>query len=217
MKGLIKKDLMTSKVKIWHFMIIMQSIYCLFLFTSIDDEWLPLLGISLLLLAPIVYFFNLYNYTTLDNYKSEIMLPIKIYNVVLSRYVVYFSIVLINLIAIILLIFSKFKLGIITMPMPLVNSIVFGACMTLIFGAILLFFVFLFGQNKVKQISGTSGVFTLILGRIMLELVVNILNLNNIGSVYEYTTIIMVYFLFSLLFYIFFCLISIVVLKNKEF
>ena len=142
MKALIKKDFMTSGLKLKY----------LFVFITI------------------VYILSIYNYTETDNYKSELILPVKRYMIVLSRYVTYLLISILCLFSIILLIYMKYLFGLGELLSYQVNLISVGVGVTLVFGGLVLFFVFLLGQKKMKSIGIVSFVLTLVPIRLYMEL-----------------------------------------------
>jgi len=217
MKLLIKKDLMTSNVKIWHMFVLISLIYLAsFKASIIDDNFVPVLY-GLLMFAPMIYFVNLSNYTEIDGYKSEIMLPIKKHNVVLARYVTYFLIVLINWIPMASLLFLKFFLGIIPFDEQIISQTFFGASLVLILGGLLLLSLFIFGHDKIKALTILCGICTILLGSLILQVVVMLFNLGDIIETYEFTYIFLSLFVAATVFYIISCIGSVMIFNNREF
>ena len=216
MKALIKKDFMTSGLKLKYLFVFITIVYILFLLAPLDD-YLPMAAYSLLLFAPIVFIFSIYNYTETDNYKSELILPVKRYMIVLSRYVTYLLISILCLFSIILLIYMKYLFGLGELLSYQVNLISVGVGVTLVFGGLVLFFVFLLGQKKMKSIGIVSFVLTLVPIRLYMELSKVLLNLQNVFDIYHHSQVILFFLVFSFLFFCISCLISTVIFKRKEF
>ena len=207
---------MTSGLKLKYLFVFITIVYILFLLAPLDD-YLPMSAYSLLLFAPIVFFFSIYNYTETDNYKSELILPVKRYMIVLSRYVTYLLISILCLFSIILLIYMKYLFGLGELLSYQVNLISVGVGVTLVFGGLVLFFVFLLGQKKMKSIGIVSFVLTLVPIRLYMELSKVLLNLQNVFDIYHHSQVILFFLVFSFLFFCISCLISTVIFKRKEF
>lgn len=76
MMGLIKKDLMVSGFKLKHMLVFLILITALF-FLEITREYIPLISYGFMLFAPIIVFLSISNYMENDDYKTEILFPIK--------------------------------------------------------------------------------------------------------------------------------------------
>ena len=137
--------------------------------------------------------------------------------IVLSRYVTYLLISILCLFSIILLIYMKYLFCLGELLSYQVNLISVGVGVTLVFGGLVLFFVFLLGQKKMKSIGIVSFVLTLVPIRLYMELSKVLLNLQNVFDIYHHSQVILFFLVFSFLFFCISCLISTVIFKRKEF
>lgn len=216
MKELIKKDIMASGIKLSYILVFIGIIYGLFLFMPLD-EFLPIASYSLMLFGPLIYFFSIYNYTEHDNYKAELVLPIKRKSIVSARYIEYLSITSLCFLSVILLIKLKEVLGQSKFLDHQMNLIYTGLGVTLIFGSLVLFFVFLLSQKYLKEIGIGSFILTLIPIRAFMEIIKVLSGLENVFDIYNYSKVILSFLLFAGLFYGISCFLSIIIFKRKEF
>lgn len=217
MIALMRKDVMTSGVKIKYLFLAIVGIYLLFLFTPIDDLLIPNVAYILMIFAPIIYFSSIYNYTDADNYKSEMILPIKTYKIVLSRYMTYLFLLTICFISMLGLLFYKSISGEELFQEAIMNVINLGVGVALIFGGLVLLFAFIFGQEKIQTIGITAFILTLVPVRLFMELGAQILSLNNVFDIYNNTKIMSFFLLFSTIFYVCSSGLSIMIFKRKQF
>ena len=89
MRYLIKKDLMNSNVFSGITFVVLLILLVILTMFELEDFLLFIL-FFIILVAPLTYFMNILNYTDEDFYRLELLLPIKIYKIVLARYIEYF-------------------------------------------------------------------------------------------------------------------------------
>ncbi|MGT2948406.1 ABC-2 transporter permease [Streptococcus devriesei] len=201
MKNLFKKDLLSSGMDF-------QWISIFFLILSIAltvfklGDYFPVISYLILILAPLMYFLNIFNYTEIDYYKSELFFPIKIYKVVLSRYITYAFITTLSLFYILGISYvRKVVLGE-SLQEYQVNTISLGVAVALFFASFVLAGSFVLGNKNIKTIGIASFALTLIPIRIFMELCKYFLKLNNVFDVYRYRFLIFLLIITSIVVYI---------------
>lgn len=216
MISLVKKDILSSGIRSSFFIAFVLLFVISFLLFPLDD-YLPIIGYSLLLFAPLVFFFSIYNYTENDNYKSEILFPIKKSSIVIARYFEYGLITFSCLIIILSVIFFKTILGNEPLFLSQFSLIGVGVGVSLIFGALVLLLIFIFGQKNTKTIGIVSFILTLLPIRLFMEVIKIILSFDNVFEIYMHYELILSFILCALALFGLSCLISIQVFKRKEF
>jgi hypothetical protein len=217
MKNLIRKDLMTSTLKPWHLFGLIVLIYSGTLFIPLIDEFF--IGISYMVLAfpAMFYFLNLFYYADPSMYKAEILLPLKKSHIIGARYMTYVFLIFFNLMSMLLLLCVRYFLGRVVNLDVTISQLALGVSLVLIFGALLLLLVFIFGQQKVKVFAIVSCVGMFAVGIALTRGLIHIFDLSNVTETYRHTGIYVSFFLPCALFYVVSCVISTAVFNKKQF
>lgn len=208
---LIRKDFMSSKIKLWHLGEVLVIVSLAFILGIVEQKWMMMFSFSLLGLSPIIYFSNLSNYTETDDYKSEIILPIKKSHVVIARYMMYLLIIGLVFCTVIALLWY---LG---SPYSEFSVIMFGTSAMFIFGGTLLFLIFIWGQDKVKNVLIICLVLTLLFMEVVFQSATKILGVSTFRGVYDQTHVMLTVMVVAFCFYLVSCFISIMIFKRKQF
>jgi len=211
---LLKKELLTSPFMVWCSIGYIIVIYLVAFCTPLGDEYLYLFMFVAIGFPPIVFFMNLFFYTKLDGYKSELVLPVTKRDVVITRYLLYFLLVFVFALALggILVL----KLGF-SVPTHELSSLLLATSQSLVFGGILLCFIFIFGHDKLKSFLVMTALGMVLMIRFMLQCLTYMLRLAELTDLYYHTYVFLILLMFSMLFYLVSCVTSIKVFDHKEF
>ena len=179
MRYLIKKDLMNSNVFSGITFVVLLILLVILSMFKLEDFLL------IILVAPLTYFMNILNYTDEDFYRLEQFLPIKIYKIVLARYIEYFIVTIacvlyIGSILILRGLFNSFYIQEAQM-----NVIFLGVSVSILFASFVMSGSFIFGNQNIKNISVSSFIITLLLVRLFMEYMSNKYNLANYFDIYD--------------------------------
>lgn len=216
MMGLIKKDLMVSGFKLKHIFVFLIFIIGLF-FLEITREYIPLIAYGIMLFAPLIFFLSISNYMENDDYKTEILFPIRKRTIVRARFLEYFIISLICITLIYIMVYAKQVFDKTQLESHQINLLATGIGMTLIYGGLVLCMMFVVGQDRIKEIGIAAFIFTLIPVRLFMEIVKKVLGLTNVFDFYNYTNIILAFIGFSIVFFLISYLVSILIFMKKEY
>ena len=207
MMGLIKKDLIVSGLKLKHILVLLVIIISLF-FLEITREYIPIISYSLMLFAPLIFFLSISNYMENDDYKTEILFPIRKRTIVSARFLEYFLISLMCIIFIYVMVYVKQVFDKTQLESNQINLLATGVGMTMMFAV---------GQDRIKEIGIAAFIFTLIPVRLFMEIVKKVLGLTNVFDFYNYTNIILAFIGFSIVFFLISYLVSILIFLKKEY
>lgn len=216
MRGLIQKNLLSSGIKIKH-IIFLFAILMAVSFLAPIDSFIPMIAYSLLIFSPLIVILSVMNQTNNDNYKSEVILPVKKSEILIADYLTYFIVFLICIPIVGVFLYVNYRLGKTQLEAYEINLITVGIGMTILFGGILFPTIILFGQQNLKVISIASFIFTIIPIRIFMEILKHILGLDNVFDIYNYSELITLFIISCMIFYIFSCILSIIIFNKKEF
>ena len=201
MKQLIIKDIINSNIFnkfTFIFLLVLSIILTVF---KLEDFLIGILFL-ILMISPLSYYMNVLNYTDEDFYKLELLLPIKIYKIVLARYVEYFFITIFSVIYISLILFFRININGFYFYDSLLNILILGISSSIIFSSFFISGSFLFGNKNIKIISLIAFISTLMLIRIFMEIINYYNNLVNIFDIYNYRQLILIIFLSAILIYL---------------
>lgn len=157
------------------------------------------------------------NQTSADDYKNELILPVKRSQIVLAKYLVYLISLFIILPVIVTFLLVNYKMGRIVFENYEINLMLLGVGITLLFGSLLIPAIFLFQQDKIKVIGIVSFILTIVPIRFFMIIMKNILDLNNIFDVYKYKYIIPIFILVCMCLFAMSGIVSNIIFSKKEF
>lgn len=216
MVGLIRKNLLTSGFRRKHYFIMFLCLIIISFVAPIDN-YIPIIVYSLLTLVPGSVILSIVNQTSADDYKNELILPVKRSQIVLAKYLIYLISLFIILPVIVTFLLVNYKMGRIVFENYEINLMLLGVGITLLFGSLLIPAIFLFQQDKIKVIGIVSFILTIVPIRFFMIIMKNILDLNNIFDVYKYKYIIPIFILVCMCLFAMSGIVSNIIFSKKEF
>lgn len=214
MRNLIKKDLMCSGID-YRFLIVIISILMMIGLVPFLEDYFIIAAYFMLIGAPLVHFLNIFNHTEKDYYITEIFYPLKINKIILSRYISYLTVTLLAMFFIGFIVWVRLKIYSVDIQMFQVNILGLGFVFAILYGTLILSGSFIFGNNHIKVIGVTAFALTLIPIRIFMEVIRYIFHLNDVFDIYNYSLLIQMLSLFSLILYVASAFISIYGFKRR--
>jgi hypothetical protein len=184
MRYLIKKDLMNSNVFSGITFVVLLILLVILTMFELEDFLLFIL-FFIILVAPLTYFMNILNYTDEDFYRLELLLPIKIYKIVLARYIEYFIVTIACVLYIGSILIFRGLFNSFYIQEAQMNVMFLGVSVSILFASFVMSGSFIFGNQNIKNISVSSFIITLLLVRLFMEYMSNKYNLANYFDIYD--------------------------------
>lgn len=216
MKGLVKKNILSFGIKLRYIVIFLALLIFVSVVVPIEG-FIPMLAYFILVFLPVIVIVNILDQTNYDDYKSEIILPVRRRDIVIAKYIVYFMVFLFCILVVGLFLFVNYKMDRIQMLPSERNLVAVGIGMTLLFGGIFFPAIFLFNQKNIKTISAASFILTILPIRLFMEIMRVVWQMESVYDIYKRDEVIWVYLVVCFLFFVTSCFFSVKIFEKKEF
>ncbi len=216
MKGLVKKNILSLGIKVRYILLLLALLVFITVAVPIEG-FVPMIAYSIFVFLPVIVIVNILDQTNYDDYKSEIILPVRRRDIVAAKYIVYFIVFLFCILIVSIFLFVNYKMDRIQMLMSERNLVAVGVGMTLLFGGIFFPAIFLFNQKNIKTISAASFILTIVPIRLFMEIMRVVWKMESVYDLYKRNEVIWVYLVVCFLFFVASCFFSIEIVKKKEF
>lgn len=199
MISIIRKDIMSSGLKLQTIYVVILSVLSIMLFFDIV-QYLVIVAYGIIIIAPLAYFGSVFNYTTLDYHKEELMLPVKRPDIVTARYVNYLFLTGTNFMLVLGFIWL-YESNVTLLETSMKSAIFLTMAVGLHFGSIVLGSAFLFGHKHIKTIILASFLLTIVPVRLLMEGIKIIMKLDGTFDAYNYPILMILFIGGSILLY----------------